>query len=250
MADVVFIHGAWVGPRCWDGWARAYRAEGLSSIAPPWPYDELRRAPDARLAAVGVGEIVDHYAQIIRTLPQPPILVGHSFGGLVVQLLVSRGLGSAGVAINPGPPRGVLPTPRALVTALPVLAAWRGWRRILSLTYPQFVGGFVHELAEGERRRAFEEQTLPPLLSGGVCALPSRDAGRLSPRRSRAAADHRRRARPHGAGGDEPRQPARLSQVAGRDRLPRIQEAQPLDHRRARLGRSGRIRPEMGARED
>jgi pimeloyl-ACP methyl ester carboxylesterase len=166
MADVVFIHGAWVGPRCWDGWARLYQSHGLSSIAPSWPlddrpYDELRRAPDPALAAIGVGEIVEHYAQIIGKLPKPPLLVGHSFGGLVVQLLVSRGLGSAGVAINPGPPRGVLPTPRALVTALPVLAAWRGWRRILSLTYPQFVGGFVHELPEGERRRAFEEQTLP-----------------------------------------------------------------------------------------
>jgi pimeloyl-ACP methyl ester carboxylesterase len=166
MSDVVFIHGAWVGPRCWDRWVRLYEAQGLRCVAPPWPYDdrpydELRRAPDPALAAVGVPEIVDHYARIVSALPRKPLLIGHSFGGLVVQLLVSRGLGAAGVAINPGPPRGVLPTPRALVTAAPVLLAWRGWRRILSMTYPQFVAGFVHELPERQRRAAYEEHVLP-----------------------------------------------------------------------------------------
>ena len=166
MADVVFVHGAWVGPRCWDGWVQAYAKQGLRCLAPAWPHDdrpypELRRAPDPALAAVGVGEIVDHYARIVSALPKPPVLIGHSFGGLVVQLLLSRGLGAAGVAINPGPPRGILPTPRALLTALPVLFAWRGWRRVLSMSYEQFVAGFVHELPEGERRAAYEEQVLP-----------------------------------------------------------------------------------------
>lgn len=166
MTEIVFIHGAWVGPRCWDGWAQLYAAEGLRSVQPAWPFDDrpyeqLRQAPDPALAGVGVGEIVEHYARIITALPRKPVLVGHSFGGLIVQLLLARGLGAAGVAINPGPPRGVLPTPRALLTATPVLLAWRGWRKILSLSYPQFVGGFVHELPEAERRRAFEEQTLP-----------------------------------------------------------------------------------------
>lgn len=166
MADVVFVHGAWVGPRCWDQWAQLYEAEGLTSIAPAWPHDdrpheELRRAPDPALAAVGVAEIVDHYARIVQALPKKPVLVGHSFGGLIVQLLLARGLGAAGVAINPAPPRGVFPTPRALLTALPVLLAWRGWQRVLTMTYPQFVAGFVHELPEAERRRAYEEQTLP-----------------------------------------------------------------------------------------
>jgi len=166
MADVVFVHGAWVGPRCWDGWARLVEARGLSSIAPPWPmdgrpYDELRRSPDPALARVGVGEIVDHYAKIIEVMPEKPLIVGHSFGGLIVQLLLDRGLGRAGAAIDPAPPRGVFPTPRALLTAVPVLLAWQGWKRVLSLTYDQFVSGFVHELPRAARRAAFEEQTIP-----------------------------------------------------------------------------------------
>jgi len=166
MARVVFVHGAWVGPRCWNGWKRMYEAEGLGCVTPAWPfddrpYDELRRAPDPALATVGVGEILDHYARVIQAMPEPPVLIGHSIGGLIVQLLLSRGLGAAGVAVNPGPPRGVFPTPRALWTALPVLLAWRGWRRILRMTYEQFVAGFVHELPERERRAAYEEHVIP-----------------------------------------------------------------------------------------
>jgi pimeloyl-ACP methyl ester carboxylesterase len=166
MTDVVFVHGAWVGPRCWDDWVRLYEAQGLRCAAPSWPFDErpyaeLRRSPDPALARLGVAEIVDHYASIIAGLPKPPLIVGHSFGGLIVQLLLSRGLGAAGVAINPAPPRGVFPTPRAILTALPVLLAWRGWKRIFSLTYRQFVSGFVHELPEPRRRQAYEEHVLP-----------------------------------------------------------------------------------------
>lgn len=166
MTDIIFVHGAWVGPRCWDGWVKLYSSQGLRCVAPAWPYDdrpyeELRRSPDPALASVGVGEIVEHYARIIKALPRPPVLIGHSFGGLVVQLLVSRGFGAAGVAIDPGPPRGVLPTLRALRTAAPVLFTWGGWRKLMNMTYAQFVGGFVHELPESERRRAFEEHVLP-----------------------------------------------------------------------------------------
>jgi pimeloyl-ACP methyl ester carboxylesterase len=143
-----------------------YEGEGLRCVAPAWPfddrpYDELRRAPAPGLATLGVGEIVEHYARIIQAMPAPPVLIGHSFGGLIVQLLVSRGLGAAGVAINPGPPRGVFPTPRALWTALPVLLTWGGWRRVLHMTYEQFVAGFVHELPERERRAAYDEHAIP-----------------------------------------------------------------------------------------
>jgi pimeloyl-ACP methyl ester carboxylesterase len=166
MAEVVFVHGAWVGPRCWDGWKRAYEAEGLRCTAPAWPhddrpYDDLRRAPDPALAAVGVREIVDHYARAIEALPEKPLLVGHSFGGLVVQLLLDRGLGAAGVAIDSAAPRGILPRPRALLHALPVLLTWGGWRRVLTMSYDDFASTFANGLPAGARRAAYDEHVIP-----------------------------------------------------------------------------------------
>jgi pimeloyl-ACP methyl ester carboxylesterase len=166
MRNVLFVHGAWVGPRCWDAWVQLYKSEGIESSAPAWPFDErpysqLRASPSPELASVGVTEIVEHYARIIQAMEQKPVLIGHSFGGLIVQLLVARGLGTAGIALDPAPPRGVLPTPRALWTALPVLATWQGWKRILHMTFDQFVAGFAHELPERERQRAYEEHVIP-----------------------------------------------------------------------------------------
>ena len=164
--DIVFVHGAWVGPRCWDTMAAHYEKEGLTSIAPTWPEDErpyeaLRAEPSPALARVGVQEIADHYERIIRALPRPPLLVGHSFGGLIVQILLSRGLGSAGVAIHSAPPRGILPTPGAVWASLGVLTSWLGWRRVLRISRAAFVHGFVHQLPEAEQQRAYDEQVIP-----------------------------------------------------------------------------------------
>ncbi len=129
---IVFLHGAWVTPLCWEKFIPFFEARGYRCVAPAWPGKdrpiEAIRADPSPLAGLGVGEIVDHYDQLIRAMDEPPILIGHSFGGLVVQLLLSRGLGSAAVAVNPCPPPGLLPTPRALLSALPVLLRWRGWR--------------------------------------------------------------------------------------------------------------------------
>ncbi|HEY0707483.1 MAG TPA: alpha/beta hydrolase [Polyangia bacterium] len=166
MSCVMFVHGAWVGPRCWDRWRQRFSARGISSIAPPWPlqdrpYGELRESPYPALADIGVNEIVEHYAKLASTLPQAPLLIGHSFGGLIVQLLLARGIGTAAVAVDPAPPRGVFPTPRALLTAWPILSTWRGWKRVFRMTYEEFVAGFVHKLPEADRRRVYEEETLP-----------------------------------------------------------------------------------------
>lgn len=138
MSDVIFVHGAWVGPRCWDRMRSAFEKEGLRCDAPSWPhddrpYDALRAAPDPALATIGLEEITDDYAAAIRACERPPLLVGHSFGGLIVQKLLERGLGSAGVAIDSAPPRGILPTPSAVRASLPVLLSWRGWRRVLRI---------------------------------------------------------------------------------------------------------------------
>jgi pimeloyl-ACP methyl ester carboxylesterase len=101
---IVFIHGLWMIPLCWEEWVAHYRALGYPVLAPGWPGvddrtpEEIRKEP-GKLAGLTIHEIVDHYAEIIQALPVPPIIMGHSFGGLFTQILLSRGLGCAGVAI-------------------------------------------------------------------------------------------------------------------------------------------------------
>src|SRR5712664_1100928 len=111
--SVVFITGTFLGNNCWDEWKLYFQSKGYKCIAPAWPYkdaspEELRnRHPDAAIASNRLTALTDHFAAIISALPEKPILIGHSFGGLIVQLLLQRGLGAAGVAIHSFPPRGV-----------------------------------------------------------------------------------------------------------------------------------------------
>ena len=163
---IVFIHGAWVTPSCWDNFKRRYEARGYTCIAPAWPFDErpvaeLNRSPAPGLASIGIREIVDSYAEKIKALAEPPILVGHSFGGLFVQLLLDRGLGAAGVAIDPGPPRGVFPVPTAFRAALFVFLKWAGWRKAITMPFEAFQWGFAHTLPYAQQREAYESQVVP-----------------------------------------------------------------------------------------
>jgi pimeloyl-ACP methyl ester carboxylesterase len=135
---IMLVHGAWVTTDCWASFRSFFEAKGHRVVVPPWPYldkpvDELRRSPDPRLAGMTIKALVDHFEAQIRSMPEPPVLIGHSFGGLIVQMLLDRGLGSAGVAIDAGPPRGVLPSLTAIGAALPVLLTWRGWARIATM---------------------------------------------------------------------------------------------------------------------
>jgi alpha-beta hydrolase superfamily lysophospholipase len=103
---VVLIHGLWMTPRSWEHWVDHYEARGLKVLTPAYPgfeieVEALRENPDV-IAAVTVPETVDHLAGVIQSLPRPPIIMGHSFGGALTQLLLARGLGCAGVAINSG----------------------------------------------------------------------------------------------------------------------------------------------------
>lgn len=131
---IMLIHGAWLNARSWEGFKARYEARGFRVIAPDWPYDDrsptdLRDAPDPALARSGQNAIIDHYEAEIRKLPEPPILIGHSVGGVFVQHLLDRGLGAVGVAINPAPTPGVPLGPHAIVSALPVfldpLSPWK-----------------------------------------------------------------------------------------------------------------------------
>ncbi|MBO9712003.1 alpha/beta fold hydrolase [Sphingomonas sp.] len=163
---VMLIHGAWLTPSAWDRFRQRYEAAGMTVSAPPWPYldrsiDALRSSPDPGLARLGIAELVDHYAALIEALPHPPILIGHSFGGLVVQLLADRGLGSAAVAIDPAPAFGVPPHPLAFWTSLPVFAAWNGWNRVLRMSERGFATGFAQTLPEAEKPYAYEKYIVP-----------------------------------------------------------------------------------------
>lgn len=164
---IVFIHGAWMTPLCWGRFVRFFEERGHICIAPGWPYrdrplDELRRAPSPRLAGLGVGDIVAHYERLIADLDEPPIMIGHSFGGLFVQMLVDRGLGMAGVAIDPAPPRGVRSLYwSSLQSNKGVLLTWCGWRRIVRLSFPDFRYAFVHTLGYREQRAAYDEHVVP-----------------------------------------------------------------------------------------
>ena len=163
---ILLIHGAWVTSACWHLFRERYEHRGFTTSAPPWPYlegsvDELRSASHPSLPALTVPAIVDHYATIIRKMPEPPILLGHSFGGLVVQLLLDRGLGAAGIAVDPAPARGVLPGWNATRAALPVLTTWNGWNRALRMTFEHFAWSFAQTLPPAEQRLAYERHIVP-----------------------------------------------------------------------------------------
>jgi pimeloyl-ACP methyl ester carboxylesterase len=123
---IVLIHGAWLNSLSWEHVKARYEARGFTVLTPDWPFDDrapsaLRAQPAAELGKVGQREIVAHFEEIIRALPEKPILIGHSLGGVVVQQLLARGLGVAGVAVDPAPTPGVPLGPQAIVSALPVL---------------------------------------------------------------------------------------------------------------------------------
>jgi pimeloyl-ACP methyl ester carboxylesterase len=164
---IIFIHGAWVTPRCWDAFIGYFTQQGYTCLAPAWPHKdksvkELRLSPSAELAGLGLQEIVDHYSAIIQEQPEPPILIGHSFGGLMTQLLLDRGLGVAGVAIDPAPPKGVMAVkPSVLKSLSGVLFTWRGWRKIVTWSFPEFRYAFVHSLPEQAQHEAYETHVVP-----------------------------------------------------------------------------------------
>jgi pimeloyl-ACP methyl ester carboxylesterase len=163
---VMLIHGAWLTPASWDRFRERYEAAGMTVVAPPWPYldrsvQALRNGPDPRLSKLGLKEITDHYARLIEAMEHPPILVGHSFGGLIVQLLADRGLGAAAVAIDPTPPFGVPAHPLAVWTSLGVFTAWNGWSRVLRMSERGFATGFAQTLPEAEKPREYRRQIVP-----------------------------------------------------------------------------------------
>ncbi|WP_322936780.1 alpha/beta hydrolase [Nocardioides bizhenqiangii] len=164
--SVVFVHGLWVHSDAWDPWLGLFEAAGYAPIAPAWPGEEgsveLTRANPGALAGRGIDEITAHYAQVIDGLPNPPVVIGHSFGGLIAQKLLAQGRAVAAVAIDPGQIKGVKPVPLAQVRAgLPILKRPRNKHRAVALTKRQFRFGFGNALSRDEADELFERWTIP-----------------------------------------------------------------------------------------
>jgi pimeloyl-ACP methyl ester carboxylesterase len=162
---VVLIHGMWMTPRSWDSWVDHYRDRGYNAIAPGWPGvkdpDETRRDPSA-LKGLGVARMVDHYDSIIRELDSSPIIIGHSFGGLITQLLLNRGLGSAGVTIGTAPTNGVLILPLStLRSSLPALKNPLNRNGLAPLSAKQFRWRFTNTLTPQESDVIYREHYIP-----------------------------------------------------------------------------------------
>ena len=165
-SHIMFVHGAWMTPSSWDNFRPVFETAGFTTVAPAWPYmdrpvADLNASPAAELKHLGITDIVDHYAAELAKLPEPPIIVGHSFGGLVTQLLLNRGLGVAGIAIDPAPPRGVLPAPAAFKTSWAVFSKFGGWSKIHTMSEKNFASGFANALTAGQQHAEYQAQVVP-----------------------------------------------------------------------------------------
>jgi pimeloyl-ACP methyl ester carboxylesterase len=162
---VVLIHGMWMTPRSWDDWVDHFRDRGYRALAPGWPGvkdpEETRRDPSA-LRGLTLTQIVDHYDNLIRELERPPIIMGHSFGGLTTQLLLNRGLGTAGVAIGTAPPKGILVLPPStLRAAFPALKNPFDRGGLCPLSREQFHWRFTNTLSRQESDAIYDAHYIP-----------------------------------------------------------------------------------------
>jgi pimeloyl-ACP methyl ester carboxylesterase len=163
---IVLIHGLWMTPLSWEHWIERYSARGYRVLAPAWPgmdvdVEQLRADPSA-IEHLGIGEIVDHYEAIVRGLDTPPIIIGHSFGGAFTEILLDRGLGAVGVAIDAAAVRGITKLPLStLRSAFPVLKRPANNHRAVALTFDEFHYAFTNSMTEDEARTVYERYAVP-----------------------------------------------------------------------------------------
>lgn len=163
---VVFIHGLWLHATSWGPWLELFREAGYAPVAPGWPgeadtVEGARERPDD-VAGLGIDDVTNHYASLIDALPEAPVVVGHSFGGLIAEKLLGQGRAAAAVAIDPAQIKGVLPLPLAQLRAgLPALGNPANRKKAISLTAKEFRFGFGNAVSEEESDAMFEKWTIP-----------------------------------------------------------------------------------------
>jgi pimeloyl-ACP methyl ester carboxylesterase len=166
QTPVVFIHGLWLHATSWNPWVELFREAGYEPIAPGWPGEpdtvaEAREHPEY-VANIGLNDITGHYADIIDGLGGVPVIIGHSFGGLVTEKLLGQGVGAGAVAIDPAQIKGVLPLPLAQLRAgLPGLGNPANLHKSVSLTEKEFRFGFGNAVSEEESNDLYERWTIP-----------------------------------------------------------------------------------------
>jgi non-heme chloroperoxidase len=180
LTPVVFVHGLWLLPSSWDRWRAVFEEAGYATLAPGWP-DDPNTVEDANqhpevFAHKTVGQIADHFGDVIGRLTKKPAIVGHSFGGLLAQILAGRGLAAVSVAIDPAPFRGVLPLPiSALKSAAPVIGNPANHSRAVPLTYDQFRFAFANAVSEAEAHELYATFAVPgsgaPLFQAATANL-------------------------------------------------------------------------------
>jgi pimeloyl-ACP methyl ester carboxylesterase len=177
---VVFIHGLWLLASSWDRWGVVFDEAGYAPVLAGWPDDpdtvkEGNDQPEV-FAGKTVGQVADHYAEVIGGLEKKPAVIGHSFGGLLTEIVAGRGLSAASVAIDAAPFRGVLPLPiSSLRSAKPVLGNPANRHRAVPLTYDQFRFAFANAVSEEEARELYDTFVVPasgvPLFQAAAANL-------------------------------------------------------------------------------
>jgi pimeloyl-ACP methyl ester carboxylesterase len=180
LTPVVFVHGLWLLPSSWDRWAAVFEEAGYVALTPGWPDDPETTAQASEhpevFAGKSIGQVADHFAAIIGSLATKPAIIGHSFGGLLAQILAGRGLAAVTVAIDPAPFRGVLPLPiSALRSASAALSNPANRHRAVPLTYDQFRYAFANAVSEDEAKQLYDTFAVPasglPLFQAAAANL-------------------------------------------------------------------------------
>lgn len=168
--NVVFVTGAFVSHHCWDEWQTYFQSKGYNTVAPPWPFkdadtaEELRnRQPnDTDLAHLTLDEVVDSYIKVVESFPEKPIVIGHSLGGLITQIIVNKDLAAAGVAIHSIPPLGVFPYEFSFLKAgWKSLGLFTSTDKTYLMSFEDWQYAFVNEMPLEEQKAAYEKYTIP-----------------------------------------------------------------------------------------